>query len=35
MRCVQLLRRTEKRQNHVNFFVNISIHTLNDGELMN
>jgi cyclic-di-GMP phosphodiesterase TipF (flagellum assembly factor) len=35
MRCVQLLRRTEKRQNHVNFFVNISIHTLNDGEFMN
>jgi cyclic-di-GMP phosphodiesterase TipF (flagellum assembly factor) len=35
MRCVQLLRRTEKRQNHVNFFVNISIHTLNDGEFIN
>ena len=34
MRCVQLLRRTEKRQNHVNFFVNISIHTLSDAEFM-
>ena len=34
MRCVQLLRRTEKRQSHVNFFVNISLHTLNDGEFM-
>ena len=34
MRCVQLLRRTEKRKNHVDFFVNISIHTLNDAEFM-
>ncbi|MFP6705824.1 MAG: EAL domain-containing protein, partial [Alphaproteobacteria bacterium] len=34
-RCVQLLRRTEKCQNHMNFFVNITIHTLNDGELLN
>ncbi|MBT3535717.1 MAG: EAL domain-containing protein [Rhodospirillaceae bacterium] len=34
MRCVQLLRRTEKRQNEVNFFVNISIHTLNDTGFM-
>ena len=35
MRCVQLLRRTEKRQSDVNFFVNISDHTLNDEEFLN
>ncbi|MDA1098159.1 MAG: EAL domain-containing protein [Proteobacteria bacterium] len=30
MRCVQLLRRNEKRQTESSFFVNISQHTLND-----
>jgi cyclic-di-GMP phosphodiesterase TipF (flagellum assembly factor) len=30
MRCVQLLRRNEKRQSDTSFFVNISHHTLND-----
>ena len=34
MRCVQLLRRNEKRQSDVNFFVNISDHTLNDTEFL-
>jgi len=34
MRCVQLLRRNEKRQSDVSFFVNISDHTLNDTEFL-
>jgi len=34
MRCVQLLRRTEKRESDVSFFVNISDHTLNDTEFL-
>ena len=34
MRCVQLLRRNEKRQTDVSFFVNISDHTLNDEEFL-
>jgi cyclic-di-GMP phosphodiesterase TipF (flagellum assembly factor) len=34
MRCVQLLRRNEKRQNDISFFVNISQHTLNDEDFL-
>ncbi len=34
MRCVQLLRRNEKRQTDTSFFVNISQHTLNDEDFL-
>lgn len=34
MRCIQLVRETEKRQHHVGFFSNISAATLGDGEFM-
>ncbi|MGQ9366642.1 EAL domain-containing protein [Azospirillum sp. ST 5-10] len=34
MRCVQLIRETERRQHHIGFFSNISPATLGDGEFM-
>lgn len=34
MRCVQILRRNEKRQGETSFFVNISHHTLNDEDFL-
>lgn len=34
MRCVQLIRETEKRQHHVGFFSNISAATLGDADFM-
>lgn len=34
MRCIQLIRETEKRQHHVAFFSNISAATLGDGDFM-
>lgn len=34
MRCIQLIRETEKRQHHVGFFSNISAATLGDGDFM-
>lgn len=34
LRCVQLIRETERRQHHVGFFSNISAATLGDGDFM-